>query len=324
MRRRERFPGRIDRDSGRARAVPPHARGRRPWVRRGAAFLPVLALLGWVACGCAKVNTVSETVYSGDGIKIRLVEKVEKDGGEPVPRGFEQPWDASLGELDALLGSILYQQTVMFFHGKKRHAFPVEKRLEMLKPLQEAFAKATPNQVVDFSFTNRKKWLVVTRDTLTDGVLFRKDGKLNCAFRNLAFEDMADPEGSGEPFRGDPTEEPVRTSWVLSVGPGQDLFENKSAGLFGSRKFPNWIRLDLSGKWDRPGDEAVAASGEPAGGGEPAEEAEPTSRQEIQKRLDFLEELHKEGSIAEESYQKKKKDLLDLLSKTDAPAGAAH
>jgi len=273
--------------------------------------LPWVLALILILSGCSKVKTVSETIYTGDGIKIRLVEKLEKDGGKPVPRGFEQPWDVKLDELDDLLGSIRYQQTVMFFHGKKRQAFPAEKRLKMLKPIQEAFAKSTPDQVVDFSFTHRWKWLIISRDTLTDGVLFRKDGKLNCAFRNLAFEDLADPEGSGEPFRGDPTQEPVRTSWVLFVGPGQNIVKKESSGLFGGRKFPNWIQLDLSRKWEEPEDEEEALSAE-------LPEGEVSSREEIEKRLNFLEELRKEGAIQEESYQKIKKDLLELLEQAGA------
>jgi len=142
-------------------------------------------------------------------------------------------------------------------------------------------------------------------------VLFRKDGKLNCAFRNLAFEDLADPEGSGEPFRGDPTQEPVRTSWVLFVGPGQNIVKKESSGLFGGRKFPNWIQLDLSRKWEEPEDEEEALSAE-------LPEGEVSSREEIEKRLNFLEELRKEGAIQEESYQKIKKDLLELLEQAGA------
>jgi hypothetical protein len=283
-------------------------------------LLPWVAVLTLIlmAAGCSKTKTVSETIFTGGGIKIRLLEKVEKEGGEPVPRGLDHPWDVQLEELDHLLGAILYQQTVMFFHGKKRRAFPGEKRLLMLKPIQEAFAKATPNQVVDFSFTHRWKWTIISRDTLTDGVLFRKDGKLNCAFRNLAFEDLADPEGSGEPFRGDPTQEPVRTSWVLSVGPGQELVKKESSGVFGGKKFPNWIRLDLSREWSKPVDEETAAEIEEALAEPISEDATP-SRAEIEKRMNFLEELHEEGAIPKDSYEKKKKELQDLLEKVEPP-----
>jgi len=321
MEKSERSSKRFDPGTERVLADPACPQARK---RRTNRVMAVLLLLALCVGGCSKVTTVSVTVYSGNGVKIRLVEKVEKDGGEPVFKGYEHPWVVSIDELDALLGSILYQQTVMFFHGKKRHAFPAEPRMEMLKPIQEAFAKATPNQAVDFSFTNRRKWLIVTRDTLTDGLLFRKDGKLNCAFRNLAFEDMADPEGSGEPFRGDPTEEPVRTSWVLFVEPGQDLMKKKSSGLFGPRKFPNWIQLDLARTWVKPADEKTRAAGAEEAVTESLAGDEPTTQAEIQKRLEFLEELHKDGAISDASYQKIRQDLLDLQKTTAPPAGPAR
>jgi hypothetical protein len=296
------------------------ARPAGPWLRGGGlrpcgfppGFLPVLLASLLIVAGCSGVKNVSETVYSGNGIKVRLVEQVQKNG-EPVAREFEHPWTVDTAELDGLLGSILYQQTVMFYHGKKKNAFPVSQRREMLKPIQEAFAKATPNQAVDFSFHHRWKWLIISRDMLTDGILFRKEGKLNCAFRNLAFEDLADPEGSGEPYGGDPTEEPVRSSWVLFLSPGQDLVKKKSSGLFGGTRFPNWIQLDLARQWPVASEGAEEARPEDSG------DAEPVSLAEIEKRLNFLEELHKEGAVSDASYEKKKADLLELRDQASVP-----
>jgi hypothetical protein len=286
-----------------------------------AVFLAVACLLLLAAAGCSKAKTESDTIYSGHGIRIKLVQEVEKSG-EPVAKGFDHPWEVDKETLDNLLGSILYQQTVMFFNMKKRKAFPSPQRLMMLKGLQEAFAKATPNQAIDFSFYSKKKWLIISRENLTDGILFRKDGKLNCAFRNLAFEDLADPEGSGEPFRGDPTKQPVRSSWKLDVSPGQELVKKDASGLFGAQKFPNWIQLEIARAWPSPVEEEEKP-GKEEKAVQPEEQAEPDpgadSRAEIEKRLNFLEELHTEGAISEMTYQQKKKTLLEELDKVPPP-----
>ena len=300
----------------------------RPVGSRLAAVFPCVLILVGIAlvAGCAKVKTVSETIYTSNGIKIQLVEQQEKESGRPVSRDLDHPWDVSIEELDNLLGSILYQQTVMFFRGKKTNAFPDEQRREMLGPIRDAFGRATPSQVVDFSFTQHRKWLIMTRDSLTDGVLFRKGGKFHCAFRNLAMDDLGDPEGSGAVFRGDPTQEPVRTSWVLFVGPGQQLVKESSGGLFGARTFPNWIRLDLARSWSPPEDaEAIpveAVADEVRVGD--AAEAVPVSRAEIEKRLSFLEELRREGAIADTVYEDKKQELMDLLMKVEPAPTAAE
>jgi len=311
MRKQGSSTGRSDRDPG--------TRGR-----ARAARLAAVCLLLAAAMGCSRVKSESDLIYSGQGIKIRLVQEVDRSG-DPVARGYDHPWEVDSETLDALLGSIHYQQTVMFFHGKKHPAFPEPQRLQMLKPLQEAFAKATPNQAVDFSFYNKKKWLIISRENLTDGVLFRKDGKLNCAFRNLAFEDLADPEGSGEPFQGDPTQQPVRSSWKLDVSPGQELYRKEDGGLFGDQKFPNWIQVEIARPWPSPeAQEPVPAGVEPAAGtdGAAAARTGSSSRAEIEKRLNFLEELHKEGTVSEAAYQEKKAELLKLLEETPPPAAA--
>ena len=286
----------------------------------------ILFLLILVA-GCSRVKTVSQTIYESKGIQVRLVETLDENK-QSVPREFEHPWDVEATTLNDLLGSMYYQQKVMFFKGKKKQAFPMPQRAEMLQPLQEAFAKATPNQWVDFFFHHRHRWLIISRELLTDGVLFRKDDKLNCVFRNLAYEDLADPEGTGEPFQGNPTKEPVRATWVLVLSPGQNLVKVEKPGLLGSKNFPNWVQLDLSQKWPAPEptkEELKAAEkAEKKALEEAGKEALPAGaavagQAEIEKRLRFLEELRKEGTISEEAFKKKKKELMDLMKKTEPP-----
>lgn len=276
--------------------------------------LPCLLALV-LAVGCARVKTVSQDIYSTSTIQVKLVEQVEKSG-EPVPKGYAHPWQVDSEDLNAMLESIHYRQSVLFLNRKLQEAFPMPERQNLLEPLREAFARAGPDQAVDFSFVYRRKWTIFQREYITDGVMFQKDGRFNCAFRNLAYEDMVDPEGASQPFQGDPTERPYRTNWTLVPGEGQVLVEGGS-GLFGPKAYTNWIQLDLSCDWIsqvKPAEEVPAPESSERTGTEKQEEppqgtAASSEREEIEERLHFLEELYKEGSLSKYSYEKKKGDL---------------
>ena len=279
-----------------------------------------------LATACARTKIVSETIYKDDRISIRLVERLDKDKN-PVPQGNDQPWEVDAETLEALLNSIRFRSVVVFFKGKPQPAFPNPQRLRMLKPLQEAFAKAGPNQWVDFSFQHRWNWLFVTRQLFTDGVLFRKNGKLNCAFRNLAFESIDDPEGTSTPFRGNPTKEPIRNDWVLVLQPGQNLKRIEKPGFLGPKNFPNWIQVDLARKYEPPEEEEKKLKEEKAKleeekdaleGVESGVEGAPT-REEINKQMEWLEELHQEGAISDNAYKQKKNELEKMLKMVSPP-----
>ena len=90
--------------------------------------------------------------------------------------------------------------------------------------------------------------------------------------------------------------------------------------MFGPDTYTNWIRLDLSWPWG-VSDEAIIEKAMP-GMGEALEsltEGEyelPTpadaDREEVEERLEFLEELRREGTISEDAYIEKKRELMRI------------
>jgi hypothetical protein len=175
------------------------------------------------------------------------------------------------------------------------------------------------DQAVDFSFVYTRSSLKIFRRVyLTDGIMFRKGGQLNIAFRNLAFEQLGgEEEDNFEPNREDPTGSPIRTSWTLVAGDGQSLAQGTGPGVLGSNTYTNWIRLDLSWPWG-VADAVIIEKAMPGmvddleslfEGDITLPEPEPPSRAEIEERLQFLEELRREGTIGERSYIEKKREL---------------
>ena len=276
------------------------------------------------------MQTVSREIYRDDSIQVQLLEQRDPSG-TTLAKGFEHPWEVDLETLDALLQSIQYQRGILINRNKAREVFPQALRQNLLVPLQKAFAEAGPDQAVDFSFLDQGTWLIFQRQYLTDGLLFRKGGKFNCALRNLAFQTLGGPDEGASPCTADPTEKPLRGDWSFVTQEGQRLAPSDSSGLFGKPEFPNWVQVDLARTWtsgqstETPKGEAPeplvtapevqpapAEPGPPAVQPVPVEPAPPpVSPSELEERLRFLDELHREGSLSDEAYEQKKKELLE-------------
>jgi len=286
-----------------------------------------LALL-FLCWPCASdPKPLSRGFYRDQRIEIRLIR--ETDSREGIAANwFDHPWQVDLATLESLLGSITYRR-----FNKVLDAFPSEIRTDLAAHLQRAFAKAEPDEVVDFSFTSgHAYWTVFKKRYLTDGVLFRRAGKLNCAFRNIAHETAVGSARSEQPWTGDPTKPHPRTDWELMPQEGMQFV-----------RFPNWIQVDLAFDWaarKRPKETETSAvpdrtelPGEgPAGAAEsppapaglspgaqlPAaqagtEQSLSITRQEIDQRLRYLEELHREGDLTDKAYEQRKRELQKLM-----------
>jgi hypothetical protein len=286
-------------------------------------FLLKVFLLLSMSSGCARTKVDYVEVFRDDRVQVRLAQREERSG-EVVGKGYEHPWNVQIGVLDAMLESVRYKGGRVIFGGaQSEEAFPTSSRQALLTPLQKAFAQAGPDQAVDFSFIEHRSMLkVFQRVHLTDGIMFCKGGKLNIAFRNLACEELGVEQGE-EPNRADPTASPVRSSWTLVAGDGQALAKAQGSGILGARTYTNWLELDLSWPWGVSDAEiierAMPGMGEALDSALEGERKLPkptvTTREEVQKRLEFLEELYREGAVSEADYRSKKRELMLLYEK---------
>lgn len=279
--------------------------------------------------GCGRSRSSFREIYRDENIQVRLVEQKD-ESGNTIPRGFDHPWPVDAETLQKLLSSIQYQRGVLIQRGKVRDVFPADVRQGLVEPLRKAFEQAGPDQAVDFSFLRRETTLAVfQREYLTDGILFRKEGAFHCALRNLAFETLGGPETGDNPFTGDPTENPLRTDWNLVLKEGQRLARSSSSGLFAKKEFPNWIVLDLAryGAGAAPAppvvkEETSAPVAAPTLQAPAAPEPRPTALPpEVEERLRFLDELHREGALSDEAYAQKRRELLERGDSGDVPRG---
>jgi len=153
------------------------------------------------------------------------------------------------------------------------------------------------------------------RDFFTDGLLFFKGRQLHCAFRNIALQEMA--EGGYDAYEGDPLHKAPQASWILVPGKGQRLAKGNKERFFSPDELAHRIVLSLAEiiREEEQGPEEVLqiqAEGivEPEAEGQKApDESLPQNREEVEKRLQFLEELYQEGTLPPAAYEEKKKAL---------------
>ena len=296
----------------REEGMPPGSGGRSVARSRAGTRILGLLLVPLLAVGCAGRKPVSEEIFKDQEMSVKLVAQKDRSG-DWIEKGFEHPWKVDDQTLNALLSSIVFNKGSVIIGRKKLHpAFPEAERERLLDPIREAFARANPDQYVEFAFHQRRSWTVFQRVYFTDGILFRKDGRLNCAFRNLGFEELSGIDGEYEPYRGDPTEKPARTQWRLVPQEGQFLTPGDGGGLFAAKAFTNWIQLDLNRPWEvveTPEVEEAPPESEPAAEEATGEEPAPMTKEEVQERIRFLEELYRDGALSEAAYREKRKAL---------------
>ena len=269
-------------------------------------------------------------VASGDDWRVRLTKY--SIGSELTTKGgFEQPFDISLAKLNNILASIYFRRTnVLDDKGQRQQVFPKRVRRLLLKPLQDAFKKAKPDEVIDFSFMLGKTYLwVFNHDLFTSGIFFKKDGKLNLVMRVVRFQ-CDSYHSAVRQFVSDPTQKALRNDWEFILVPGLSLkkHQKKGLGLFQESYYTNWLIIDMDRVY-KPVKTTVrhfekilknppAVHQQPG----PVDYSPPKSEvvrpgvpksiddPQVRKRLRVLRELYNSGAISRSTYERKKEEIL--------------
>ena len=292
-------------------------------------FIMAVAIIAVSGCSWIPRNEF-RPVASGDDWRVRLTKysvgsKLIKKGG------FEQPFDISLAKLNNILASIYFKRTnVLDNKGERQQLFPKRVRRLLLKPLQDAFKEAKPDEVIDFSFMLGKTYLwVFQHDLFTSGIFFKKDGKLNLVMRVVRFQ-CDSYHTALRQFVSDPTQKALRNNWEFISVPGLSLKKHKKEGLglFQESYYTNWLIIEMDrvykplrttvkhfekllknpsavhkqpGRVDySPQTPEVVTPGVPKNIDDP----------EIRKRLRVLRELYNSGAITRSTYERKKEEIL--------------
>ncbi len=218
-------------------------------IRKLVPNLLVCSLTILLLAGCTAPRFEKQELVSTPDIQVLLTREIVD--GQVEKLGFEHPWHVDELTLDAILSCVTYHNVSLIGDTKPIAAFPAVMRRALVPHLVDAFAKASPNEMVYFAYIGNRTFLyIASKNYFTNGVMFVKNNKLNIAFRYLTLEGPARISDMPGAWRLDPRRRPQSVAWTLNEGPGMRLVRPKDTkGLFALKEYPNWIRIDLNQNW---------------------------------------------------------------------------
>ena len=253
-------------------------------------------------------------------------------GSEVVKKGgFEHPFDISLAKLNNVLSSIYIRNKNVVGKKGKYKLFPAKIRRVLLQPLHDAFQKAQPDEVIDFSFMMGKSFLMIfNHDLFTSGIFFKKDGKLNLVMRVVSYQ-CDNYQSAVRQFVSDPTSRALANDWEFVLVPGMRLKKHKKKGFgfFEQDYYTNWLIIDLDRVYEpirntakhfetiiknppvvKTQPESVEEFKPPSSSQMQNPVPKTTDDPEVRRKIQILRELYNSGAISRSTYERKKEEIL--------------
>jgi hypothetical protein len=288
--------------------------------------IAILFFMGTVfLSACSTSRWIQSPVVKESQLSVIIEHRMEDDS--VIKQNYDHPYDIDLPTLEKFLTELMYTEEVgLFNNGTEKPVFQPDE-LERLAPaLVEAMAKASPDQRIFFTSSNRGKALLFETTRKTEGIIFiEPKNKLNIAFGLINFDvepndinEMADSLSRIEPLTlqssGTPLVPSLSYAKHYTLENGEQLPMSMTADI-------GKLRASLAAEPKQP----VLQKTEPEFSKTSVTEAKKTSappavsqpeidqKQRIKKDLGYLKELFDEGLISKEEYETKKKEVLDSI-----------
>ena len=164
--------------------------------------------------------------------------------------------------------------------------------------MSKALQDASPNEWIEFASTVQSRDSVDPVPLLTDGYVFKKDGRLNVVLRNLKTENTK----NNRPMSGDPRERFSLEFKRINLADGITAPPVIPGSRFLKQPHDNWAVIDIPSILS-PKKETQVTTEAPAR----------VERQDVVDRMKLLKELFDEGLITKEEYKKKKEEILNEI-----------
>ena len=280
-------------------------------------YLPFLLSALWLS-GCGGPHWKrTQTVATGEALVVELEQRVEE--GVPIELGYAHPASVDGRVIETFFRSTQYRVPTFFKKPKQHPSVAPEIAAELGDSIAVALRETGSSERVRFrTFNTEKSALFLPSTSVTQGVVFvQPAGTLNIAFDLIAsIPDPEDPDPT--PDWGDPTR--WASSTVRVVPPAGVSFYRDGEG----REHELWLTFALDSSGDgsagmKPAGETnteqtvvePAASSERNIHSKPKAAKKKLTDREVLERLRFLEELFEDGTLNEEEYRKKRKELLE-------------
>ncbi len=215
-----------------------------------------------------------------------------------VPQNFEHPGKLTAEEVSKILEQLRYSKSFLF-DWRGNHKVFYESELENLsKQISRALQDASPNEWVEFASTVKSRDPGESAPLLTDGYVFKKDGKLHVVLLNLKSEITR----KNRPRGGDPRECFSLEFNRMNLTEGISTPPVIPGARFLDKPHNNWAVIDIAsllGQKKAPMVKARAST--------------KVESKNLVERMKILKELFERDLITEEEYKKKKEEILDEL-----------
>jgi hypothetical protein len=252
-----------------------------------------------VAGGCAPGEWKrSETILSEPGLVVQIEEFAAREGAAGI--GFSHPATVPASDLEGLLRATAYSRKADGHGARVMPLFPRDRTGEIAQAISEGFRAASSSERVRFSITFKGEesgpWFVPDEHRTRGTAFVRPEGTLNIAF-DIVDEVVDQRRGAGK----DPTDR--SGSRVRLVLPEDARHHVTAAG----ERRPLWLT------WEIPGAAPVKPISlqEDPKAQDPAPQAPGQGAEgETLIRLRQLEELHRDGALSDEEFERRRRLLL--------------
>ncbi len=199
----------------------------------------LMTILCIFLCSCAQTRTVKTPIYKDRDLEVELRRSVGTDSassgkGYSHPRVFEQ------SEMKFLLGAIRYQDKGLIGWTDAKAVFSAHELYVITPHIVDAFGKASNDDEVVFASNVSKSGMVLSQKRYTDGIMFIRDGKLNCAFANINIRSNVSDGYESDVYEGDPRKISAGGLARLVTKPWQSLHMSDRDA------HENWIMIDIA------------------------------------------------------------------------------
>lgn len=279
-------------------------------------FLIMALTLALPTGGWPKAAFQHKVIHEDRNTHVFLLNGLDESNAVTVHR-FEHPVALKTKEVSEILGNLRYSKKVLFKWRGDYEVFFKSEIDNLSKQLSRALQDASPTEWIEFASTVQSRDSIDPVALLTDGYVFKKDGKLHIVFLNLKSEVAKNKRPRG----GDPRE------WFSLGFKRINYTEEMSAPpvIPGTRFFDkphdNWVVIDAVSLLN-PKKETNAKVEEPETVYQPnkiketsaeARVPETFTRKSLVDRMRILKELFDNDLITEQEYQKKKEEILNEL-----------
>jgi len=266
----------------------------------------VLALL-LAACG---PKLVVQDVFESEDRDVKVTLRHNVDGGEPVPRGYDQPVTISDVRVAHILAQVTHLDAEEQPHPTIRsvHVYPLAEGVS--KALQAA---GPDDEVIAVAFTRERRFGIFTFDEVTSFRVTMQEPMLNIDFFTIREKLEKDPKRRNERVYAVPPELPERAS-SFSIKTSKLQVPRGRRGVAFEWRDPYYARpVSLTRRGGRLKRRTILMEAEPEELRPEGVEAAPSPvlRNAQLRALDRLDASRRRGEIQEEEFQRRRRLVLE-------------